>query len=42
MLLPLPGRVVVVNSGLLNETQNPDELAGVIAHELAHHEKAIS
>lgn len=32
----LPGGYVFVNDGLINKTSNDDELAGVIAHEVAH------
>ena len=32
----LPGGIIVVNSGLLNATDTPEELAGVIAHEISH------
>lgn len=32
----LPGGIVVVNSGLIAATQTPEELAGVIAHEVQH------
>jgi Zn-dependent protease with chaperone function len=32
----LPGGVVVVTRGLLAEAKTPDELAGVLAHELEH------
>lgn len=32
----LPGGYVVVNTGLLDLTERPEELLGVIAHELAH------
>jgi beta-barrel assembly-enhancing protease len=31
-----PGGVVVVNTGLLTHAATPDEVAGVLAHELAH------
>jgi predicted Zn-dependent protease len=34
--LALPGGVVVVFRGLLNGARGPDELAGVLAHELIH------
>ena len=34
----LPGRRLVVQSGLLQSAQGPDEVAGVLAHELAHAE----
>ncbi|WP_372773005.1 M48 family metallopeptidase [Mangrovibacterium sp.] len=32
----LPAKHLVIYSGLLRETDNPEELAGVIGHELAH------
>jgi predicted Zn-dependent protease len=32
----LPGGYVFINEGLVKETSNDDELAGVIAHEVAH------
>lgn len=32
----LPGEYVVVHSGLLRMTETPEELLGVLAHELAH------
>lgn len=31
-----PGGIVVVNTGLLTHAATPDEVAGVLAHELAH------
>lgn len=31
-----PGGAVVVNSGMLDFVQSPEELAGVLAHEIAH------
>lgn len=34
--LALPGGHVVVFSGLLRQTKRPEELAGVLAHELSH------
>lgn len=34
--MALPGRRLVVYSGLVQEAQNPDEVAGVLAHEIAH------
>jgi len=34
--LALPGGIVVVFQGLLNQTENPEELAGVLAHEFQH------
>ena len=33
-----PGGIVVVNSGLLRAVTSPEELAGVLAHEIAHAE----
>lgn len=33
-----PGGIVVVNSGLLRAVKTPEELAGVLAHEIAHAE----
>lgn len=33
-----PGGVVVVNAGLLHAISSPEELAGVLAHEIAHAE----
>jgi Zn-dependent protease with chaperone function len=33
-----PGGVVVVNSGLIRAAETPEELAGVLAHEVAHAE----
>lgn len=35
----LPGNQLVIYSGLINESKNQYELAGVIAHELAHLQK---
>jgi len=32
----LPGGIIVVNSGLIAEAANADELAGVLAHEIQH------
>lgn len=32
----LPGGIVVVNTGLINATRRPEELAGVLAHESEH------
>lgn len=34
--LALPGGIIVVFQGLLNKTENPEELAGVLAHEFQH------
>lgn len=35
----LPGGTVLVTSGLIAEAEGPDELAGVLAHEIAHIER---
>jgi Zn-dependent protease with chaperone function len=32
----LPGGPIIVHTGLLREAKSPDELAGVLAHEMAH------
>lgn len=32
----LPGGYVVINSGLLTKADSPDEVAGVLAHEISH------
>jgi predicted Zn-dependent protease len=32
----LPGRHLILNSGLIRYCKNPEELSGVIAHEIAH------
>lgn len=32
----LPGGVIVVHTGLINATERPEELAGVLAHEVQH------
>lgn len=32
----LPGGHIIINSGLINNCDNPDMLAGVISHEIAH------
>ncbi len=32
----IPGKRIIVFSGLISACENPDELAGVMAHELAH------
>jgi len=34
--LALPGGAILVSQGLLNEAESPEELAGVIAHEIQH------
>lgn len=31
-----PGGIILINKGLLKEVQNEDQLAGVLAHEVAH------
>jgi beta-barrel assembly-enhancing protease len=38
----LPGGVVVVHTGLINATRRPEELAGVLAHEVQHVEQRHS
>jgi predicted Zn-dependent protease len=38
----MPGGIVVVNSGLIEATKRPEELAGVLAHELQHVEQRHS
>jgi beta-barrel assembly-enhancing protease len=38
----LPGGIVVINSGLIKATQRPEELAGVLAHEVQHVEQRHS
>jgi Zn-dependent protease with chaperone function len=38
----LPGGIVVVNSGLIDATRTPEELAGVLAHEIQHVEQRHS
>ncbi len=35
----MPGNHIIVNSGLISETDSASELAGVIAHEIAHIQK---
>jgi Zn-dependent protease with chaperone function len=35
----LPGRRIVIFRGLLNQAEGPDELAGILAHEIAHVER---
>ena len=35
----LPGRRLVIQSGLIQKAKNPDEVAGVLAHEIAHAEQ---
>lgn len=32
----LPGKVIIINSGLLKVINSPEALAGIIAHEIAH------
>ena len=34
--LALPGGAMLISQGLLNEAESPEELAGVIAHEIQH------
>jgi predicted Zn-dependent protease len=38
----LPGGIVVVNTGLIEATRKPEELAGVLAHEVEHVEQRHS
>jgi predicted Zn-dependent protease len=38
----LPGGIIVVNTGLINATRRPEELAGVLAHEIQHVERRHS
>jgi Zn-dependent protease with chaperone function len=38
----LPGGIVVVNTGLIEATRRPEELAGVLAHEVEHVEQRHS
>jgi Zn-dependent protease with chaperone function len=38
----LPGGIIVVNSGLIEATRRPEELAGVLAHEIQHVEQRHS
>jgi beta-barrel assembly-enhancing protease len=38
----LPGGVIVVNTGLIEATRRPEELAGVLAHEVQHVERRHS
>lgn len=38
----MPGGIVVVNTGLINATKRPEELAGVLAHEVQHVEQRHS
>ena len=35
----LPGGYIVIHSGLINTAENPSEVLGVLAHEIAHVEK---
>lgn len=35
----LPGGIIIVNAGLIAKAGNPDELAGVLAHEIQHVER---
>ncbi len=38
----MPGGIVVVNTGLISATKRPEELAGVLAHEVQHVEQRHS
>lgn len=38
----MPGGIIVVHSGLINATKRPEELAGVLAHEVQHVEQRHS
>ena len=38
----LPGGIIVIHSGLLEATRRPEELAGVLAHEIQHVEQRHS
>jgi predicted Zn-dependent protease len=38
----LPGGVIVIHTGLIHATKRPEELAGVIAHEIQHVERRHS
>lgn len=38
----MPGGIVVVNTGLIDATRRPEELAGVLAHEVQHVEQRHS
>jgi Zn-dependent protease with chaperone function len=38
----VPGGIIVVNSGLIEATRRPEELAGVLAHEVQHVEQRHS
>jgi Zn-dependent protease with chaperone function len=38
----LPGGIIVVNTGLIDATRRPEELAGVLAHEVEHVEQRHS
>ena len=38
----LPGGIIVVNTGLIDATRRPEELAGVLAHEIQHVEQRHS
>lgn len=38
----LPGGIIVVHTGLINATKRPEELAGVLAHEVQHVEQRHS
>ena len=38
----LPGGQIVIFDGALRETRNPDAMAGVLAHEIAHVRRRLS
>jgi len=38
----LPGGIIVINAGLIDATHRPEELAGVLAHEIQHVERRHS
>ena len=38
----LPGGIIVVNTGLIDATRRPEQLAGVLAHEIQHVERRHS
>jgi len=38
----VPGGIIVINTGLIKATQRPEELAGVLAHEVQHVEQRHS
>jgi predicted Zn-dependent protease len=37
--LAIPGNYILVFRGLIDSTRNADEMAGVLAHEIAHHQE---